>query len=152
MAAIPDGATHLFVNKEMAHVATLNADGSPQVSAVWIALDGDLITFNTAEGRLKPKNLRRDGRVAISIADDENPYENVMVQGKVVELTNDGADDDIDALAKRYLDADSYPFRQDGQERVIAKLDPEKVTHTTPKAPGAAPEETRPPPARVAAL
>jgi PPOX class probable F420-dependent enzyme len=132
MAAIPDEAKHLFENKEMAHVATLNADGSPQVSAVWIALDGDLITFNTAEGRLKPKNLRRDGRVAISIAGEENPYENVIVQGKVVELTNDGADDDIDALAKRYLDADSYPFRQDGEERVIVKIEPEKVNHTNP--------------------
>lgn len=132
MAAIPDEAKHLFEDKEMAHVATLNADGSPQVSAVWIALDGDLITFNTAEGRLKPKNLRRDGRVAISIADEENPYENVMIQGKVVELTNDGAEDDIDALAKRYLDADSYPFRQDGEERVIVKIEPEKVNHTNP--------------------
>jgi PPOX class probable F420-dependent enzyme len=130
MAAIPDEAKHLFENKEMAHVATLNADGSPQVSAVWIALDGDLITFNTAEGRVKPKNLRRDGRVAISIAGEENPYENVMIQGKVVELTNDGADDDIDALAKRYLDADSYPYRQPGEERVIVKIEPEKVNHT----------------------
>ena len=132
MAAIPDEAKHLFENKEMAHVATLNADGSPQVSAVWIALDGDLVTFNTAEGRLKPKNLRRDGRVAISIAGEENPYENVMIQGKVVELTNDGADDDIDALAKRYLDADSYPFRQPGEERVIVKIEPEKVNHANP--------------------
>ena len=132
MAAIPDEAKHLFENKEMAHVATLNADGSPQVSAVWIALDGDLITFNPAEGRLKPKNLRRDGRVAISIAGEENPYENVMIQGKVVEMTNDGADDDIDALAKRYLGADSYPFRQEGEERVIVKIEPEKVNHTNP--------------------
>jgi PPOX class probable F420-dependent enzyme len=132
MAAIPDEAKHLFENKEMAHVATLNADGSPQVSAVWIALDGDLVTFNTAEGRLKPKNLRRDGRVAISIADEENPYENVIIQGKVTDMTNDGADDDIDALAKRYLDADSYPFRQEGEERVIVKIEPEKVNHTNP--------------------
>src|ERR1700742_2117555 len=132
MAAIPDEAKHLFENKEMAHVATLNADGSPQVSAVWIALDGDLITFNTAEGRVKPKNLRRDGRVALSIAGEENPYENLIVQGKVVELTNDGADDDIDALAKRYLGADSYPYRQPGEERVIVKIEPEKVNHTNP--------------------
>jgi PPOX class probable F420-dependent enzyme len=132
MAAIPDEAKHLFENKEMAHVATLNADGSPQVSAVWIALDGDLITFNTAEGRVKPKNLRRDGRVAISIAGEENPYENLLVQGKVVEMTNDGADDDIDALAKRYLGADSYPYRQEGEERVIVKIEPEKVNHTNP--------------------
>jgi PPOX class probable F420-dependent enzyme len=131
-AAIPDEAKHLFENKDFAHVATLNSDGSPQVSAVWIGLDGDLVTFNTAEGRLKTKNLHRDERVAISIANQENPYENLIVQGKVVEMAQDGADDDIDALAKRYLDADSYPFRQPGEERVIVKIEPEKVNHTNP--------------------
>jgi PPOX class probable F420-dependent enzyme len=132
MAAIPDEAKHLFENKDFAHIATLNADGSPQNSAVWIGLDGDLITFNTAEGRLKTKNLARDGRVAISITNQENPYENLIVQGTVVELAHDGADDDIDALAKRYLDADSYPFRQPGEERVIVKIEPQKVNHTNP--------------------
>jgi PPOX class probable F420-dependent enzyme len=132
MAAIPDEAKHLFENKDFAHVATLNSDGSPQVSAVWIGLDGDLITFNTAEGRLKTKNLQRDPNVAISIAGQENPYENLIVQGKVVELTHDGADEDIDALAKRYLDADSYPFRQEGEQRVIVKIEPQKVNHTNP--------------------
>ncbi|HEX4752396.1 MAG TPA: PPOX class F420-dependent oxidoreductase [Solirubrobacterales bacterium] len=132
MAAIPDEAKHLFENKDFAHVATLNSDGSPQVSAVWVGLDGDLITFNTAEGRLKTKNLHRDERVAISIADQENPYESLIVQGKVVEMAQDGADDDIDALAKRYLGADSYPFRQPGEERVIVKIEPEKVNHTNP--------------------
>jgi len=130
MAAIPDEAKHLFENKDFAHVATLNADGSPQVSAVWIGLDGDLVTFNTAEGRVKPKNLRRDGRVAISIAGQENPYESLIIQGKVVDITPAGADEDIDVLAKRYLDADSYPFRQPGEERVIVKIEPEKVNHT----------------------
>ncbi len=132
MAAIPDEAKHLFENKDFAHIATLNADGSPQDSAVWIGLDGDLVTFNTAEGRLKTKNLPRDGRVAISIVNQENPYENLIIQGKVVEMTHDGADDDIDALAKRYLDADSYPFRQDGEVRVIVKIEPEKVNHANP--------------------
>ena len=132
MAAIPDEAKHLFEGKDFAHVATINADGSPQVSAVWIDLDGDLITFNTAEGRLKTKNLQRNPDVAISITDQANPYENLIVQGKVVELTHDGADADIDALAKRYLDADSYPFRQPGEERVIVKIEPQKVNHTNP--------------------
>jgi PPOX class probable F420-dependent enzyme len=132
MAAIPDEAKHLFENKDFAHIATLNADGSPQNSAVWIGLDGDLVTFNTAEGRLKTKNVARDGRVAISIVNQENPYENLIIQGKVVELAHEGADDDIDALAKRYLDADSYPFRQDGEVRVIVKIEPEKVNHTNP--------------------
>jgi PPOX class probable F420-dependent enzyme len=130
MAAIPDEAKHLFENKDFAHVATINPDGSPQVSAVWIGLDDDLITFNTAEGRVKPKNLRNDERVAISIAGQDNPYENLIVQGKVVEITQDGADEDIDALAKRYLDADSYPYRQPGEERVIIKIEPQKVNHT----------------------
>jgi PPOX class probable F420-dependent enzyme len=129
-AAIPDEAKHLFENKDFAHIATLNSDGSPQVSAVWVGLDGDNVTFNTAEGRLKTKNLQRDERVAISIAAAENPYENLIIQGKVVEMTHDGADEDIDALAKRYLDADSYPFRQPGEERVIVKIAPEKVNHT----------------------
>ena len=130
MAAIPDEAKHLLEGKNFAHVATINADGSPQVSAVWIGLDGDLVTFNTAEGRLKTKNLHRNPDVAISITNQENPYENLIVQGKVVEMTADGADEDIDALAKRYLDADSYPFRQPGEERVIVKIEPEKVNHT----------------------
>jgi PPOX class probable F420-dependent enzyme len=132
MAAIPDEAKHHFENKDFAHVATINPDGTPQVSAVWIAMDGDLITFNTAEGRVKPKNLRANPAVAISIHDQENPYENLIIQGKVVEITQDGADDDIDALAKRYLDADSYPFRQPGEERAIVKIQPEKVNHANP--------------------
>ncbi len=132
MAAIPDEAKHLFENKDFAHIATLNADGSPQNSAVWIGLDGDLVTFNTAEGRVKTNNVARDGRVALSITNSENPYENLIIQGTVVEMTHDGADDDIDALAKRYLDADSYPFRQDGEVRTIVKIEPQKVNHTNP--------------------
>jgi PPOX class probable F420-dependent enzyme len=132
MAAIPDAAKHLFENKDFAHVATVNKDGSPQVSPVWIGSDGDLVTFNTAEGRVKTDNLHRDERVAISIHAQDNPYENLIIQGKVVEITQDGADEDIDALAKRYLDADSYPFRQPGEERVIVKIEPEKVNHTSP--------------------
>jgi PPOX class probable F420-dependent enzyme len=132
MAAIPDDAKHLFEEKDFAHVATVNADGSPQVSAVWVGRDGDLITFNTAEGRVKTNNLHRDERVAISIHAQDNPYENLIVQGKVVEMTTDGADAEIDALAKRYLDADSYPFRQPGEQRVTVKIEAEKVNHTNP--------------------
>jgi PPOX class probable F420-dependent enzyme len=132
MAAIPDEAKHLFESKDFAHLATINPDGSPQVSPVWIGLDGGLVTFNTAEGRVKTNNLHRDGRVAISIHAQDNPYENVVIQGKVVEITPEGADDDIDVLAKRYLDADSYPFRQPGEERVIVKVEPQKVNHTSP--------------------
>ncbi len=132
MAAIPDEAKPLLEGKNFAHVATINSDGTPQVSAVWIGIDGDLVTFNTAEGRVKTKNLHDNPAVAISIINESNPYENLIIQGKVVEMSHDGADDDIDALAKRYLDADSYPFRQPGEERVIVKIEPEKVNHTNP--------------------
>ncbi len=132
MAAIPDEAKHLLEGQHFAHLATLNPDGSPQVSAVWIGIDGDLVTFNTAEGRVKTNNVRRDPRVAISIHNQENPYENLIIQGRVAEMTHDGADADIDALAKRYMGLDEYPLRQPGEERVLVKIEPERVNHQNP--------------------
>lgn len=130
MAEIPANARHLLEGKQFAHVATLMEDGSPQVSPVWIGTEDGHVVFNTAEGRLKPKNLRPDPRVAISIANQENPYESLLIRGRVVEITEEGADEDIDALAKRYLDADSYPFRQPGEKRLIVRIEPQKVQHT----------------------
>lgn len=132
MAEIPAEAKHLFEGQTFAHVATLMADGSPQVSPVWIGLDGDLVVFNTAEGRLKPENLKRDPRVALSITNPENPYESILVRGKVVEITQEGADADIDALAKRYMGVDEYPLREPGEVRAIVKIEPEKVFHMNP--------------------
>jgi PPOX class probable F420-dependent enzyme len=132
MAAIPDQARHLFEGKHVGHVATVNPDGTPQVSAVWIGIDGDLVSFNTAEGRVKTRNLRANPAVAISIANAENSYENLILQGQVVEITHDGADDDIDALAKRYLGADSYPGRNPDEERLIVRIEPRKVHHMKP--------------------
>jgi PPOX class probable F420-dependent enzyme len=132
MAEIPAEATHLLEGQHFAHIATLKEDGSPQVSPVWIGHEGALITFNTAEGRLKTDNLKRDPRVAISIVNQENPYEHLLIQGKVTEITSDGADEDIDALAKRYMGVDEYPLRQPGEQRVIVKIEPEKVTHQNP--------------------
>ncbi|MGK2932980.1 MAG: PPOX class F420-dependent oxidoreductase [Solirubrobacterales bacterium] len=129
MAEIPDEATHLLEGQHFAHVATLMEDGSPQVTPVWVGREGDIVTFNTAKGRLKEKNLKRDPRVAISIVDAENPYVPLVIQGKVVEMTEEGADEDVDALAKRYLDEDSYPFRQPGEERIIVKIEPDKATY-----------------------
>lgn len=129
MASIPDDAVHLLEGQHLAHVATLMEDGSPQVTPVWIGHEGDLVTFNTAKGRLKEKNLKRDPRVAISIIDSDNPYVPLVIQGEAVEITEDGADDDINALAKRYLDEDIYPFRQPGEERIIVKIQPDKATY-----------------------
>ena len=126
---IPEDATHLLEGQHFAHVATVMEDGSPQVTPVWIGREGDIVTFNTAKGRLKHKNLKRDPRVAISIIDAENPYIPLVIQGEVIEMTEEGADEDIDALAKRYLDEDKYPFRQPGEERIIVRIEPDKATY-----------------------
>lgn len=111
--------------KNMATIATVMADGSPHATAVWIDTDGENVIFNTAEGRVKTDNLRRDPRVAVCVLNADNPYEQVTVRGRVVEITDEGADAHIDALAKRYLGADSYPGRQVGERRVIVKIAPD---------------------------
>lgn len=129
MATIPEPARHLFENKDFGHLSTLNADGSPQASAVWIGLDGDLVAVNTTRGYLKERNLRRDGRVAISITAQDDPYENLIIRGVVVEMTGEGADEHIDALARRYLNVDSYPYRRPDEERVIVRIEPVTVRH-----------------------
>ena len=103
-------------------------DGSPQVTPVWVDYDGSLVRVNSAKGRLKDKNMRRDKRVALSIQDPENAYRYIAVRGEVVEITEQGADAHIDALAKKYLGKERYPFRGAGEVRVIYKIRPEKVS------------------------
>ncbi|MBX3569877.1 MAG: PPOX class F420-dependent oxidoreductase [Rhizobiaceae bacterium] len=109
------------------HLTTLNDDGSPSTSPVWVAVDGDDLIVNSAVGRLKDRNVRRDPRVAFSAVDPANDYHALMVQGRVVEISTEGADDQIDALAKKYLGKDKYPFRQPGEVRVNYRIRPEKV-------------------------
>ena len=111
-----------------ASVATLMPDGSPQVSTIWIDRDGDDILFNTAEGRVKTENLLRDGRVAISVFDQGDHDEQVIVRGRVVDLTTEGADAHIDFLARKYLGAETYPFRDPSEQRVIVRVRPEHVS------------------------
>ena len=101
MAQIPQDAVHLLEGVHFAHIATVMADGTPQVTPVWIDHDGDTVSFNTAAGRFKEKNLRRDPNVAISIIDAENPYAPLVIRGKFSEITEEGADEQIDARAKR---------------------------------------------------
>ena len=112
-----------------AQLATVNADGTPQVTPVWVDYDGTYLLVNTARGRVKTKNLERNPRVALAISDPENPYRYVGIQGRVVEMTEKGGDAHIDRMAKKYLNKDSYPFRQPGEVRVIVKIAPDKV-HT----------------------
>ena len=101
-------------------------DGSPQVSPVWIDIEGDLILINSAEGRIKDKNIRADPRVALSATDPDNPYRALMIQGRVVKITEDGADDHIDKMARKYLGEDRYPWRA-GEKRVLYYVEPVKV-------------------------
>jgi PPOX class probable F420-dependent enzyme len=125
---IPSSHLDLFKKKAFGHLATVMPDGKPQVTPVWVDYDGSNVVFNTAEGRQKDKNLQRDGRVALSILDPDNAYRYLEVRGRVVERTHNGADQHIDAMAKKYLGQDKYPFRQPNEVRVIYKIQPEHVT------------------------
>jgi PPOX class probable F420-dependent enzyme len=129
-ASIPDKYKDLFNKVALAHLATLMTDGRPQVTPVWVDFDGSHIRVNSAKGRVKDKNMRRHKRVALSIADPDNPYRYLAVQGEVVDVTEEGADDHINALAKKYLGKDQYPFRQPGEVRVIYKIRPDRVTQS----------------------
>jgi PPOX class probable F420-dependent enzyme len=122
----------LLEGKNFVSFATLMEDGSPHVAPTWVDHEGDVILINTAMGRIKEKNVRKDPIVALSIFDQENPYHMVSIRGKVVEITTDGADDNIDKLAKRYFGVDKYPFRAQGEKRIILKIRPERIHHQGP--------------------
>jgi PPOX class probable F420-dependent enzyme len=126
---LPDKYADLLSNKKaFGNLGTLNSDGSPQVTPVWVDYDGKHVRVNSARGRLKDRNIARDPRVSLSIQDPENPYRYLEIRGKVVEATEKGADDHINSLAKKYLGKDIYPFRQPGEKRVIYKIEPHKFS------------------------
>jgi PPOX class probable F420-dependent enzyme len=127
MATIPERYRDLFTKKAFAHVATVGRDGAPQVTPVWVDYDGAHVLINTARGRVKDRNLQRNPTVALSVQDPDNPYRYLQVRGRVVEVTEKGADAHIDALAKRYMGHDRYGNRRPGEVRVIFKILPEKV-------------------------
>ncbi|MDX6585267.1 MAG: hypothetical protein QOI10_4451 [Solirubrobacterales bacterium] len=110
----------------MVHVATVMPDGTPQTTPVWIDTDGTNVIFNTAKGRVKYRNILANPAVALSFVDDQNPYRMFEIRG-TAEIVEEGADQHIDFMAKKYLDQDSYPFRQPGEQRVIVKVTPQKI-------------------------
>ena len=122
----------LIEDKNLAFVATLMKNDSPQITPVWIDLVDGIILVNTAEGRVKQKNVSRDPRVAISIVDRNNPYNMVTIRGSVIEQTTDGADKHIDKMAKKYLGVDKYPFAMPGEKRILLKIQPQKIFHMAP--------------------
>ncbi|HEU4438381.1 MAG TPA: PPOX class F420-dependent oxidoreductase [Methylomirabilota bacterium] len=127
MAGIPDKYKDILSKKAFANIATVNGDGTPQVTPVWVDYDGTHIRFNTAKGRVKDRNLRRNPAVALAIADPDNPYRYLQVRRRAADVTESGADAHIDSLAKKYLGQDKYPYRQPGEVRVIYKIAPERV-------------------------
>jgi PPOX class probable F420-dependent enzyme len=122
-AAFPDKYLDLFQKKAFGSFTTLMPDGDPQTTPVWVDHRDGEVWVNSAVGRQKDRNVKRDPRVAIAIIDPDNPYRYVEVRGRVREITQDGADAHIDAMAKKYLGKDKYPFRQPGEQRVIYKIE-----------------------------
>ena len=125
---IPEKYRDLFSKRAFGSLATVMPDGRPQVTPVWCDLEGDYVIFNSAKGRVKDKNIRRDPRVSIALQDPANPYRYLEIRGKVVEITETGADDHINKLSQKYLGKPVYPFRKPGEVRVTYKIAPEKVS------------------------
>ncbi len=127
-AAIPEKFKDLLQKKALAQVATVMPDGSPQVTPVWFDYDGRYIRINSAKGRQKDKNLRRDPRVALDIIDPQDPYRYMQIRGKVVEITEEGAKAHIDALSQKYTGQTPYRGLTAGMVRVTYKIEPLHVS------------------------
>jgi PPOX class probable F420-dependent enzyme len=120
----------LFEDKNFAFLGTIMKDGSPQVTPTWADIENGNILINTAIGRIKQKNISRDPRVSLAIADRNNPYDMVTIRGKVIEqISGDTAEEHIDKLAKKYIGKDKYPGRSPGEKRILLKIKPERIFH-----------------------
>ena len=124
---ISPGFLKLLREPAFCQLATLMPDGSPQITQVWVETDGEHILINTIEGSQKEKNVRRDPRVAVNVVDPTNAWRIAMVRGRVVEVTTEGAVRQIDRLAKKYLNEDTYPFHRPDRVRTTIKITPEKI-------------------------
>ena len=127
--SIEGRARELLEAPNFAMLGSLRKDGTPQVNPVWVDVDDGQVRVNSAEGRAWPANVRRDPRVTLTVPNQENPYEYVTIRGRVVEGTHEGADAHIDQLAKKYLGVDTYPYRAEGEQRIIFRIEPERVTY-----------------------
>jgi len=129
VSTIPEKYLDILQKKSFAQLATLMPDGSPHVAPVWVDYDGHYIVINTAKGRVKDRNMRRDPRVGIDLQDPDNPYRHLSIRGRVADITETGADEHIDKMAKKYTGQDRYPNRRPGEVRVLYKIEPQAV-HT----------------------
>lgn len=130
MDKLSDDAKALLRRPLHGWATTMRPDGSLHSTVVWVDVDGDDVIINTAVGRAKEKHLKADPRIAVSVKDPDNDYHYISVSGRG-RLELEGADEIIDRLAKKYLNADTYPFRQPGEQRVTVRLTPEQVIYST---------------------
>ena len=129
---LPQSVKKLLQDKAYGHVVTYNDKGTAQLTMVWMDVDGDDVVFNTSEGRRKSQNLRRDPRIIVSVQDRNDPQAHAVFYGKA-RVTEAGADEHIDKLAKRFLGADKYPFRQPGEKRLIVRISVDRIGGFGPK-------------------
>jgi PPOX class probable F420-dependent enzyme len=128
MVSIPEGFLELLTTKKaLAHLATVMPDGSPQVTPVWFDCTAGVVRVNSAKGRVKSRNMVPGAAVALSIVDPDNAYRYIQLRGKVTKVTEAGGDAHIDALAKKYLGVDSYPYRNASEVRMIFEITPASV-------------------------
>ncbi len=131
-AALDERDRALLNDPNPCYVATLRPDGSPHLVASWVHVEGEEILLNSVVGRAWPRNLERDSRIAILVQNRDNSSEYVQIRGVCVELTEEGAEDHIDELTKKYTGLDSYPYRKPGDRRVTARIRPEHVYRRVP--------------------
>ena len=124
---IPDEFLDLFQKRAFGHLATLMPDGTPQITPVWVDYDGDYLIVNSRQGRRKNANVHKRPHVAIDIVDPANPYRYLGIRGQVVDITEDGAAEHIDALSQRYLSVEKYPWGTLDEVREIFKIMPEHI-------------------------
>lgn len=125
---IPEGYRDLLEGTALVHVATIGPHGEPQNNPVWFGWDGEYLKFSQTTARQKFRNVNREPRVALSIVDPENPYRYLEIRGEVARIDEDPDNDFINAMAKKYMDRDVYPFHQPGDERVVVYVTPKHTT------------------------
>ncbi len=120
-------AKGLFQKKNLIFIATINPDGSPQLTPVWGNYSDEHILINTAEGRIKHKNIQKDPRVAVSVVDYNNPLNMTTIRGKVIQIIPDYDYSHINKLTKQYMGISEYPYKRENEKRIILKIKPEKI-------------------------
>ena len=134
MADVPQEFADLLRTTTVAHIATIGPKGEPQITPVWFDWDGNTIRFSQTKARQKFRNLQRDPRIALSIVDPNNPYRYLEIRGKVVRIEEDPDLHFLNAMTKRYLGRDTYPWHQPGDEHFVIVIQPEHTTQPLRKA------------------